>query len=318
MKPAINLPPPAVHFLALSFLFIHSIPIADSANQHKNQTISRSWNPVTRPQKPPLQTIAKKAPDPKAKHYLNYLDPVEANAWPEENLPVHVSIKPASKVKGFKPEMIKIFKDSCADWTEATEDRIKFEFGLRAEEGNGIKLRFSDDRRGIKNGTAGQTVCQHDEKGIYISEITIFTRDHLGRYYPPASLKHTCLHEIGHALGIIGHSPFDDDIMVASHYDDPSIPLDQIKPSKRDRNTVNFIYNNAETFFSRAYHKVRKDIYHERENASKELDELATTYDGPDVRRAIAGLRKIHQSLNQQFERFSRSAHQKAAPHKKA
>ena len=242
-------------------------------------------------------------------HYLNYLNPSECDAWAEQNRPVHVSVKAPDKVKCYSPKMLQWFKESCAAWTEATDGLVEFEFGLRAEEGNGIKLEFADTKPAfIGRDTAGTTQTNHDDDGITVSRIVLYTRENDGKPPTEHAFRHTCMHEIGHALGIAGHSPNKNDIMVATHVESPFDDPKTLRLSARDIQTIKFIYRHADTFFARAKARVESRVWCDPEEADRRLKELASNYDGPDIRKSIAELRR-QIDINLSRERASRLRH---------
>lgn len=77
--------------------------------------------------------------------------------------------------------------------------------------------------------------------------ITLYDKDAKGSYFSDKELYNTVLHEIGHALGIMGHSYSTDDLMYMSNENTYSIYTRYRSSfqyiSQKDLNTINLLYN---------------------------------------------------------------------------
>lgn len=153
-------------------------------------------------------------------------------------MPIKVYIEDGSKVPGFRPDFVSLIKESFALWEAALPQKLKFEFVTTPDAA--IVCRFTNDRSQMQSPTEdGQTIVVPDSSGITSATITFLT---VGPAKMPVVtenyLKRIALHEIGHAIGIGGHSPNSDDIMYAAIY-----PED--KPATltgRDKATVAALY----------------------------------------------------------------------------
>lgn len=92
----------------------------------------------------------------------------------------------------------------------------------------------------------GNTVPTIENGILKKMTITIFDKDPLGNYFSDKELYNTVLHEMGHAIGIMGHSYNSDDLMYMSNEDTNSMFSPYRSEfqylSTSDINTVNLLY----------------------------------------------------------------------------
>ncbi len=184
---------------------------------------------------------AKEANTNNQSNYLNEIPLNDRNTWPKALMPLKVFIANGQSINGyqdfFKPTLIEAFQD----YQEVSKGKIKFVFTDNINEAN-IICNWIDDVDKFKDGAeAGNTQITRNNTGIIKATIDLLT---LSINNTPALSKNRlhaiCLHEIGHAIGIGGHSTNPEDIMYFS------TPLtDQHKElSQRDINTINLLYQN--------------------------------------------------------------------------
>ncbi len=178
----------------------------------------------------------------------NYLAVAAANGaarWPSGRLPIKVWIKDDPSVPGFRPEFKAVVESALKDWTAATKDRIRFVTGTAAD----ANMTFSwttDSKEMMSTTEGGHAVVIPDGDGIFKATITLLTKQLDGKPISDAYAKHIDLHEIGHALGILGHSESADDIMYGViNPGDTRTAL-----SQSDINTVNTLYSPAGDAFA--------------------------------------------------------------------
>jgi len=167
--------------------------------------------------------------------------------WPREQLPLRVFVQNGKGTLGFREAFAKALFDSFAEWSRASQDRIAFNFINNPRQadivvswtGNPYDVRQtgSDVEQGVCVLRASER-SNEDHIRIDHADVRLLTVDRETRQ--PLSdddMKKTCLHELGHALGLHGHSTNNHDIMFFSV--SPTVwPV----LSKRDKATLVRIY----------------------------------------------------------------------------
>lgn len=174
----------------------------------------------------------------------NYLADVSPVKWPKTRMPLRVYIEPGTGVPFHRPEFDKQLMQACAVWTEASGGSITFAASADRKRSD-IEVVWSNKRtEAIAATEAGHTRIFEDGRGITRATIKLFTVP------PPTtpspitedSMHVACLHELGHALGIQGHSKDPRDIMAPSFKYIRSASGVTIGLSQRDCNTIAALY----------------------------------------------------------------------------
>jgi hypothetical protein len=139
--------------------------------------------------------------------------------WPDHAMPLRVYIAPFHWYEKSKQVDAQHYRqmvlESLQAWSRLSEGNIQFQIVADMRDSH-IDFKWRRvDRRSLGH-------CEylvHTEGYLYSAEIQIGISD--GRvhaqYNDPREVRHTILHEIGHALGLIGHSPGIEDIMYTPH-----------------------------------------------------------------------------------------------------
>ncbi len=158
--------------------------------------------------------------------------------WPDNTMPIRVYLAPFHWYEKSKQQESFVYQqmvmDSLKRWSDVTDGKIRFQIvgELKQSQINITWRRV--DRKSLGH-------CEYminDRNMVYSAEIQIGLSDGLlhAKYNDTDEVKHTILHEIGHALGIIGHSDHSADIMYVPHQ------FGVVDLSKRDIETINWLY----------------------------------------------------------------------------
>ncbi|MBX9689049.1 MAG: matrixin family metalloprotease [Candidatus Obscuribacterales bacterium] len=183
----------------------------------------------------------------------DYADSLGAKAdyWHPEKMPIRVMIVADPRVPNYKPQFRDFFIGACQSWSEASNGKITFKF-VQAEPCD-IKVWWTNDLKQLLNkGELGEAQWENDPDGMYRANIKLLTLNEDGsRGINDQEAKLMCLHELGHALGIVKHSPYLGDIMNACIDFNYSTPLDQLILSPRDKATILRLYTEGDALLDK-------------------------------------------------------------------
>lgn len=174
----------------------------------------------------------------------DYLADVTAQGmlrWPSERMPLRVYISPGQGVYAYKDDFERILRQAFDDWAHVSNSRVGFVF-VNDPSKCDIECTWTSDARKFNNSAeAGETRVFTNQAGIIRGTIKLLTIP-LSPDLPLTEnrMRVICLHEIGHVLGLAGHTTNPDDIMFYS-----SSVSDRFKSlSPRDGNTLMRLYSN--------------------------------------------------------------------------
>jgi tetratricopeptide (TPR) repeat protein len=169
--------------------------------------------------------------------YLGDATRMGLTRWLSSSMPLKVYIDKSGS--SYKPDYELILQKCFADWSEASNGAVKFDF----VEANGdvqITCAWSDDpAKEMSASEAGHTAFLKGPHGLSRCDMIYLTRDPSSKNpFTEEERRRVYLHEIGHSLGITGHSQNPDDIMYSGvHMGKTARGL-----SERDKNTLLALY----------------------------------------------------------------------------
>ena len=156
--------------------------------------------------------------------------------WSDKCMPLKVYVAPFRwyKEKGNEYFYYAMIKEAFDIWKKASGGKISFEFV-----DNLYNSQINIEWKRVDRSSLGHCLFNFDNEGrLFSAEIEIGLSDGLihRQYEDKNEVRHTIIHEIGHALGV-NHSPYPEDIMYVPHqYGVTSV-------SKRDVTTLKWLYN---------------------------------------------------------------------------
>lgn len=174
--------------------------------------------------------------------YLSEMVEGGAYRWTPDHMPLRVYIADGSGVSAYRPQFKQLMREAFNSWMQAAAGKLSWVEVSDPRQAD-IITNWSDSIS-IRNGQleAGRTtaVTQTDrltgERSLVAAEVKILTR--IGaKVFSDDEIRKTTLHEVGHALGLQGHSHLSSDIMYAS-LSRNQVPFLQ----DRDAATISLLY----------------------------------------------------------------------------
>lgn len=165
-------------------------------------------------------------------------------------MPIKVFIPIEENISGFQTSFTQILTAAFDEWAKAAANYLSLRMVSKAQDAD-IVCSWVNNPKDLKfkGAEQGETYRSYidDKDGKHLlthAAITLCIVDPMsGGVLSDKLVKTMCLHEIGHALGLKGHSPNHDDIMF---YGSGEIfPLRTL--SARDVATINRLYETYQT-----------------------------------------------------------------------
>jgi tetratricopeptide (TPR) repeat protein len=168
---------------------------------------------------------------------------VSAGPWHKDQMPLKVYVRKNIQIPDFYQEFLAAIRGSLDQWCAATGGVISYKLVSTAEAAN-IVCDYTDRRELVSSrhelGIDGNTemlVKQDNSPGPTNLVVLVKDGPNAPAFRNSALVTLCCLHEVGHALGMHGHSPSSHDVMF------PCIALSTAKLSERDKKTIRRLYN---------------------------------------------------------------------------
>ena len=137
--------------------------------------------------------------------------------WSASKMPLRIYIADGNKVPGYEVEFEKLLRQSFLDWAKASNNLISFKF-VDNQAGSDIQCTWTNNPKDLINiAEAGETNLVSNSKGIVRGKIKFLTVP-LVKTLPITKnrMRTIFLHEIGHVLGMAGHTTTPSDAMFFS------------------------------------------------------------------------------------------------------
>jgi tetratricopeptide (TPR) repeat protein len=155
--------------------------------------------------------------------------------WDPKKMPLNVYITDGSAAPGWSPGMNGMVQTAMNAWQEATYRKVRFLITRQKKDAD-IVIRWT---RVLSHNKVGENPFESADNVIVRSDVTVALRHpESGQALSSQEVYTTILHELGHAIGIQGHSPFPEDIMYFSVNGKQGSQL-----STRDKNTIRALYS---------------------------------------------------------------------------
>lgn len=135
--------------------------------------------------------------------------------WPTTRIPITVFVHEGAKVPGYRDNFRTILKQSFEDWAKASNGNVTFQF-VESPRAALLQVFWTDKIADLKNpAEAGDARLFMDQNYISRAEVWLLTKP-VAMPLTDNYFRLISLHEIGHSLGLSGHTTNPDDIMFYS------------------------------------------------------------------------------------------------------
>lgn len=169
----------------------------------------------------------------------NYLAHVLHNGkvihWDAARMPLHIYLEEGHAAGNWHGSYNQLVQRAFQQWSQASNGLLRFALVSTPEEAD-ITVRWV---RQLEHNRLGQSPFKAMGNVIVQSDVVLATHEPDGKTrLNEQTLYAIALHEIGHALGLQGHSPNPGDMMYYAMGEQPVTQL-----SQRDRNTLTMLYH---------------------------------------------------------------------------
>ena len=177
-----------------------------------------------------------------APDYLSGL--AESHTWQNNLLPIKVCILKNPKRPEIYADFRRIAKAALDEWCTAIGGAMRYEF-VDLPSRASLVCTYTDDPSEVRSdhevGTNGNTtvhIANINNQIDRTNSVILVAKKSGGKRLSPATIMKLCMHEIGHAMGLNGHSPNNHDVMFWTS----NVPTIRPALSERDKNTIKRLY----------------------------------------------------------------------------
>ncbi len=160
-------------------------------------------------------------------------------------MPIKVCVRSNYQLPQFFPEFKNIVRDSLDQWCKASNGAVSYRFVESKDAANIVcdytdhrELVSSDHEPGIDGNTDTRIRMQENTTDWANIVILVKMSPNVAVFRDRTLITKTFLHEVGHALGMHGHSPNNHDVMFLAATPEPITQL-----TARDKATIRRIYH---------------------------------------------------------------------------
>jgi predicted Zn-dependent protease len=187
-----------------------------------------------------------------ASNYVSDVTGMGRIVWPLDKMPLKVYIEDGTGTPGYRDYYLDMMRKAFSEWQEKTNGKVSWQEVGSPQQAN-ITCTWTSVAKpngpGVEAGETKSTVGINrftGEQVIMRATISVLT-SLMGRNFSDTDTYKTCLHEVGHAIGMEGHSENPGDIMYAVLNDAQTPYL-----KDRDINTISALYSEATRHLAQA------------------------------------------------------------------
>ncbi len=188
-----------------------------------------------------LRHTGKISGDKEASDYLASVSKKGIIGWSQGKMPLRIFIEDGRGIFGYQDSFRNFVQKSLWQWAQATDRRIGWRLVYNQSDAD-IVFHWTSDKsdfpHGAEQGIAKLTWRGHCIQHADVKLCTVSVGSDETKALPANEMEQTCLHEIGHALGLAGHSSNNNDVMF---FCVRPYPITQL--TERDKNAIARLYS---------------------------------------------------------------------------